>query len=115
MAKKKYIDANEFANRLRLVASQFTHVPMMGGGYYGNTGDLQGAIHQLVGTLKAEIGRDVGSHVSMVLQRLASEVEHSAIDGGQCLLCQQRDGETIPDNNYYGCGTESAAARAKCG
>lgn len=114
MAKKKYIDANEFANKLRTLAMQMSYVPM-GSSYYSNPGDLSGAVNTMLQQLKAEIGRDIGSHMSQMLQRLAMEVEASAIDGGQCLLCQQRDGETIPDNNYYGCGTESAAVRAKCG
>ena len=116
MAKKKYVDANEFAMRLRNLSMHMNYVPMSGNtGYYGSNGDLQNAMNNMISTLKMEIGRDIGMHMSQMLQRLAMEVEQSAIDGGQCLLCQQRDGETIPDNNYYGCGTESAAVRAKCG
>jgi hypothetical protein len=116
MAKKKYIDATEFANKLRNLSTQMMYVPMTGSGaYYGSNGDLQNAMNSMIMSLKAEIGRDVGLHMSQMLQRLAMEVDSSAIDGGQCLLCQQRDGETMPDNNYYGCGTESAAIRSKCG
>lgn len=113
MAKKKYVDAQDFALRLRNLSMQMQYVPMSGSGnYYGSNGELQNAMNNMVSSLKMEIGRDIGMHMSQMLQRLATEVEAAAIDGGQCLLCQQRDGECQPENNYYGAGTPSAAVRA---